>query len=174
MTQHTYSLWLTPDESTHDDLASLIADLAAEHGGPRFQPHVTLLGTVVGEEAEIVRLAGDIAAQTPPLHADFDGLGMEDVYFRALYLVVSKAPALMAANALARTVFASTRPEPFMPHVSLFYGDDPAEKKRSIGAAIRPRLPASCEILTLDVYLTDPPVEGWQRVARFPLVGDDR
>ena len=58
MTEHTFSLWLTPEGSTRDELASLIVDLAVEHGGPRFPPHITLLGSLIGEEAEVTG-AGD-------------------------------------------------------------------------------------------------------------------
>jgi 2'-5' RNA ligase len=174
VTDHTFSLWFTPAGATRDVLASLITDLAEQHDGPRFPPHITLLGSLTGDEAEIVRLAGEIAAQTPPLHIDFEGLGMEDVFFRALYLVASKAPALMATNALAHQVFASDRPEPFMPHLSLFYGDRSAEAKRAIGETIRARLPASCEVLHLDVYTTEAPVESWRLAHRFVLSGPGR
>jgi 2'-5' RNA ligase len=171
MPDRTYSLWLTPAGATRDALASVIADLADQHDGPRFPPHITLLGSVTGDEAEIVRLAGKIAAQTSPLHVDFEGLGMEDVCFRALYLVASKAPALMAANALARQIFGSTRLEPFMPHLSLLYGDKTQEAKRVVGEAIQSRLPTSCEAVNLDVYTTEPPVESWRLAHRFALGG---
>src|SRR5690242_2167833 len=109
MTTHTYSLWLTPDGDVRESLAGLIRELAEQYGGPRFPPHITLLGTVVGTEEEITGLAGEVTAQTPALAVDFDGLGAEEVYFRTLYLVAKPAPALMAANILARQVFASTR-----------------------------------------------------------------
>src|SRR4051812_1795662 len=116
MTSHTYSLWLTPDGDVKESLARLIAELAEQHGGPRFPPHITLLGSVVGTEDEMARLADQVARQTPSLRVEFDGLGAEEVYFRSLYLVAKQAPALMAANVLARQVFASERTDPFRPH----------------------------------------------------------
>ena len=96
---------------------------------------------------------------------------MEDVFFRALYLVASKTPTLMAANALTHRIFGNDPPEPFMPHLSLFYGDKPHDAKRAIGDAIRPRLPASCDVRTLAVFTTEPPVEGWRLAHGFALSG---
>jgi len=169
MPTHTYSLWLVPDGAVHQALGRLIDELADQHGGPRFPPHITLLGSVVGSEEEVARGAERIAQQTHALTVDFDGLGAEEVYFRTLYLVARPAPALMAANALARQVFPPDRSEPFRPHLSLLYGDYAAETKRAISDAIQPRLPATCEVRALEVYLTEPPVEAWRLVRRCAL-----
>jgi 2'-5' RNA ligase len=170
MTSQTYSLWLAPAGDVRDALARLIDELAGQYGGPHFPPHITLIGSVVGTEDEIARLARPVAAQTSALHVEFDGLGAEDVYFRSLYLVAKQAPALMAANQLARQVFANDRPEPFRPHLSLLYGEYSAETKQAISEAIQARLPTSCEAATLDVYQTEPPVEAWRLVRRFALM----
>ncbi len=169
MDSHTYSLWLTPDGDVQDALAQLIGELAEQYGGPRFPPHITLIGSVVGSEDEILRLAGEIAAQTPAQQITFAGLGAEEIYFRSLYLIADQAPGLMAANVLARQVFASERSEPFRPHLSLIYGDYPAATKQAISEAIQTRLPAACITDTLDVYQTEPPVESWRLLRRFTL-----
>jgi 2'-5' RNA ligase len=170
---HTYSLWLTPAEDVQETLGRLIAELAEQYGGPRFPPHITLLGSVVGPENEIIRCAEQIAEQTPPLTIELAGLGAEDVYFRSLYLVAKPVPALMAANERARQVLGSQQAEPFRPHLSLLYGDYPTQTKQAIAEAIQPRLPAACRVDTLDLYQTEPPVTAWRLVRRFVLTTGD-
>jgi 2'-5' RNA ligase len=169
MASHTYSLWLTPAGDARTSLARLIAELAEQHGGPRFPPHITLLGSIVGTDDEIGRLAGEVARQLVPQRVEFDGLGAENLYFRTLYLVVKPTSAVMAANALARRAFADERTDPFRPHLSLVYGDYSAEIKGAISAAIQARLPAGCDVRALDVYQTEPPVDAWRLAHRFPL-----
>lgn len=61
------SLWLIPSDGekgkegepdgVYDRTQTLIDDLAAEHGGPKFMPHVTLGGATVSSEAEALALA---------------------------------------------------------------------------------------------------------------------
>jgi hypothetical protein len=45
MSRATYDLWFKPSGPACDVLARTIRELAHELGGPKFEPHVTLLGT---------------------------------------------------------------------------------------------------------------------------------
>ena len=52
-----FHLWLMPTGGTCERLAAIIRHLSQKHGGPLFEPHVTLLGGMEGEGEEI-RLQG--------------------------------------------------------------------------------------------------------------------
>jgi hypothetical protein len=49
MTQ--YHLWLTPNGDSRNRLANLINTLSDQNRGPSFEPHITLLGEIEGEES---------------------------------------------------------------------------------------------------------------------------
>jgi 2'-5' RNA ligase len=169
MASRTYSLWLMPQGAPRDAFAAIIDDLAARYGGPRFTPHITLLGSVTGDERDIIGRAEQVAQQIATQTVAFEGIGLEDVYFRSLYAIVRPAPALTAANEAARRVFGKDPPEPFMPHLSLFYGLDPPETKQAMIRELDGRLPASTVIDAVEVYLTEPPVESWRLIRRLEL-----
>jgi 2'-5' RNA ligase len=171
MASGTYSLWLMPEGEPRERFAAIIDELAASHGGPRFAPHITLLGGLTAAEDGIVQRAEEIARQVPPLQLDVEGIGAEDVYFSTLYAIVRPVPPLLAANETARRVFGLNPPEPFRPHLSLLYGIYPPEKKRAIINDVQDRLPSACDVRALEVYRTERPVESWRLVRRIGLTG---
>jgi len=167
----TYSLWLVPDGEVQASMARTIAELAEQHGGPIFSPHITLLGGLQGTEDEILRLASRIVEQIPPLDVEFEGLGAEDVYFRSLYLVARPTLRLVAANQIARRLSCVDPAEPFRPHLSLIYGMYRAETKRAIVQSLGGHLPSDCHIARLEVWRTDQPVERWELTRQMRLTG---
>jgi hypothetical protein len=52
MSRATYHLWIKPTGAVRDTLVQTIQELAHELGGPMFEPHVTLLGSLIGTEQE--------------------------------------------------------------------------------------------------------------------------
>lgn len=59
-----YSLWLKPpDGPTCSKLAQEIAAQAKEYSGPLFEPHVTLLGGIDGEEDAVLEKARSLAGK---------------------------------------------------------------------------------------------------------------
>ena len=51
----SYSLWFMPNNAQRFILEDMINRLAEEHGGPRFQPHVTLLSSIIGDEEVLLK-----------------------------------------------------------------------------------------------------------------------
>ena len=84
------SLWLLPEGAACEELAARIDALALRHGSPRFPPHVTLLGGLTGDVAEVLAAAarisrshlcaielGDAAASAEVFVAIADALGAD-------------------------------------------------------------------------------------------------
>ena len=68
MTQ--YHLWLTPNGDSRNRLANLINTLSDQNRGPRFEPHITLLGEIEGEESLLSEQVRMLATKLRPFSID--------------------------------------------------------------------------------------------------------
>jgi hypothetical protein len=125
------AFWLVPAEPLRSRLAGTIDALAAAHGGPRFEPHVTL---EVGEAAlpgdPAATLAHACAALAPASLAAL-GTGHSDALFRTLYVAFDD-PRPAAIRAALRAAFGVRGDYALDPHLSLLYRErlDPALRAR--------------------------------------------
>ncbi|MFT5685244.1 MAG: 2'-5' RNA ligase [Myxococcota bacterium] len=157
------SLWLLPDEASI--LAPVIDRLATTHSGPRFTPHLTLLGSVLGEQ--LVERAEALAAQLSPMTLPTGAVVGSDRWFRCLTLALPPSTALQAARAAAEAAFAVPA-RPWSPHISLLYGDL-SEATRRRAADNLPPLPTSVRFSTLALVATIGPTEDWVERRRWRL-----
>jgi len=168
----TYFLWLEPSGTAHERLAETIGHLSREHGGPLFDPHVTLLGDLAGEETELSRRTGELARALPPIDLTLAGPAYQNQYFRCVFMRVKETPSLLEAHTLARQVFTKEDAPPYMPHVSLLYGVYPTSLKERIVATV----PASLNLRFTASAVTLLRAEGtnpndWHRVQTSRLGG---
>jgi 2'-5' RNA ligase len=164
--------WLVPAAGpARDDLAATIGRLAAEHGAPRFEPHVTMAGLFhCGLEAAVQTLTS-LAAGTRPFEVRFAAAGYEQAYFRALYLRAEPSLQLTALHEAARAAWA-LEPRPYVPHLSLLYADIAEEHKRAIIGALGIPLPLTISIEAAELWANHPAgVPSWHRLARVPFSG---
>lgn len=168
----TLMAWLVPAAGpARDHLAATIGTLAAEHGGPRFEPHVTMAGRFHSDEQAAARALTSMTAGVGPFEVRFAAVGHEQAYFRALYLRAEPSPQLTALHEAARPVWALGA-RPYMPHLSLLYQDIAEERKRAIIDALGIPLPLTIQINAAELWAGHQAgVPGWHRVARIPLTG---
>lgn len=127
------SLWIQPSGQLYDRMASIIRQLSERFHTPIFEPHVTLLGDLVGDEQEITAQAQQLAAQIPPFQMTLTTVDYLEPYFRCLFVRAQETPELLRANQIARSIFHREQDPKFMPHMSLLYGTfDVAIKKQII------------------------------------------
>ena len=134
MTQ--YHLWLTPNGDSRNRLANLINTLSDQYRGPKFEPHITLLGELEGEESILSEQARMLANKLAPLSIDLQQPTYEDEYFRCVYFTVKDTPEIRDAHEEAKLIFGKTPVSPFRPHVSLLYGLFPETAKREVIASL--------------------------------------
>lgn len=134
MTQ--YHLWLTPNIDSRNRLANLINTLSDQNRGPRFEPHITLLGEIEGEESLLSEQARMFATKLRPFSIDLQHPAFESEYFRCVYFTVKESPEIGEAHEEAKLVFGKTPVSPFRPHVSLLYGLFPERVKREVIASL--------------------------------------
>lgn len=157
------SLWLLPDEAPQ--IAEVLSQLAATHGGPRFAPHLTLLGSVPGEA--LADRAATLASQLSPMRMPTGPVVGSARWFRCLTLAVPASAALREARAAAEAGF-GVPARPWSPHISLLYGDLSAEARARIAADLPP-LPTAVRLSTLALVATVGPAERWRELGRWRL-----
>jgi 2'-5' RNA ligase len=164
--------WLVPAAGRDRDwFAATIDRLAAEHGAPRFQPHVTVAVTFDAVEDAAAQALALLVAEVPPVDLTFDAIGHEATYFRALYLRAMPARQLLALQQAAQRTWALA-PFVHVPHLSLLYSDLAEEHKRPIIDSLDISLPLTIRFDAVELWARDPRgVRSWYRTGRIPLSG---
>lgn len=162
--------WLTPAAGpTRAHLAATIDRLGAEHGAPRFQPHVTVLITLEAAEDAASRTVASLVAAMPPLKLTFTAIEHHATYFRALYLRAAPSPQLRALQEAGTRAFALDRLPP-EPHLSLLYADMAEDRKRPIIDNLGISIPLTVCFDAVELWGRDSRGAGsWYRAARIPL-----
>ncbi|MDT7044221.1 2'-5' RNA ligase family protein [Candidatus Nitronereus thalassa] len=136
-----YYLWLTPEGEAGHLLAQVIRQLSQQYQGPCFDPHITLLGELLGDESLFSERANLLGKKLCPISIELQGPAFEDEYFRCLYFKVRKNSEILDAREQGIDFFCQKLPLPFNPHVSVLYGLFPARVKEEIIAALPSDLP---------------------------------
>ncbi len=134
MTQ--YHLWLTPNIDSRNRLVNLINTLSDQNRGPRFEPHITLLGEIEGEESLLSEQVRMLATKLRPFSIDLQQPVFEDGYFRCVYFIVKETPEIRKAHEEAKLILGKMPVSPFRPHVSLLYGLFSERVKQEVIASI--------------------------------------
>jgi len=125
-----YVIWLLPPDEVRERFARLIHELAQANDTDAFDPHITLMDGLSGDETQIRNSAHEIALGLAPLDVRLTDADYLDEFHRALFVRVEPSAALSAAHRMARSLFAAQENREFIPHMSLLYGNlTPATKE---------------------------------------------
>jgi 2'-5' RNA ligase len=171
----TYFLWLEPTGKTHELLATTIAHLSQEHGGPLFDPHVTLLGDIAGQEGKLILTTEKLALALSPFNLTLTVPAFQDQYFRCVFMRVEKTSTLLEAHSLARKVFHKEGAPPYMPHLSLLYGSYPRSLKEQIIGTVPTSLSVQFTASAVTLFRVEGNnLKGWRKVQTFGFTGHDK
>ena len=205
-----HSLWMVPSRTVlgggslqaYDDI---IGEMSKELGTFHFVPHITLVAALMGPVQDIVVQTRHLASLVAPYEFQWDDdddenlapLSYKDAYFQCVFARMKLTEAVVQANATARQIFPEKQTDPpYMPHLSLIYGDfSETEKKERLlpqlhqkfqtgpgkkkdaptneGAAAGTAA-AGYRIIPVDaieIWSTQGDVKDWYLVERVPLVG---
>ena len=170
----TYFLWLEPTGKTYELLATTIAHLSQEHDGPLFDPHVTLLGDIAGQERTLLHKTEKLAYALSPFDLTLTAPAFQDQYFRCVFMRVEETSSLLKAHTLARKVFHKEDAPPYMPHLSLLYGSYLRSLKEQIIGTVSTSLSVQFTASAVTLFR----VEGnspkdWRKVQTFGFSGHD-
>ena len=166
----TFHLWLAPTGVVFDRLAGVIADLSVRYHGPKFDPHLTLLGRLEGEEGVLVDRTHQLARALQPFEVRLKAPSYEAQYFRCLFLPADPSPQLLDTHRQATQVFDRQSTSTFDPHVSLLYGEFPKSLKQEIIKGLPPDLPSAFPASRLHLIRADSTnPQDWQAVQTLDL-----
>ncbi|XP_020105371.1 cyclic phosphodiesterase-like [Ananas comosus] len=144
-----YSVWALPPEDVRGRLKRLMATLRSEFGGPAFDPHITVVGATRLHPAAAVEMLRSAAAALSP----------------------DPSPEVVEASAHCCRHFGYQSSTPYMPHLSLLYGDLTDEEKerarRRVEELDKEIRGLSFQISELALYKTDTEdksLESWEKV----------
>jgi 2'-5' RNA ligase len=166
---HEYSIWLMPSGETYRQLSGLIFRLSQQYASPNFEPHVTLLGGLMGTEEELVSKTLQLAALLRPFTVELDQVEYLDEYFRSLFVRVKETRAIMEANKQARLVLGHKGGPAYMPHMSLMYGDKSPDLKEEIIDRIGRKFEHKFPVTDIYLFSTASATKDWYRVRDFSL-----
>ena len=164
-----YSLWLMPIGEDYNKLHNIILQLSKKHNAPAFEPHVTLIGTLEGDEAGILEKTEKLAAVISQYKIELAKVEYLNQYFRCLFIKVNETSDVMNASIKANEIFNVKDDRKYMPHLSLMYGDFPPEQKEEIIKEIGQEFQSSFEISSIHLFSTAGNPEKWNRVKEFQL-----
>ncbi len=164
-----YSLWLLPDDVAANRFAALIDDLSERYHGPRFAPHVTLLGRVTGPEAMLAETTERLARTLRVLTLQLQGFSGEAYYFRCFYAKLAKSNDLERTYEQASVTFKSGHASDYLPHLSLVYGQLPLTEKTRLHTEIKDALPSTFTVDRVQLMHITVAVAEWRAVVTCPL-----
>lgn len=163
----SYALWLTPSGQAYRYLTRKILAYSRRHSTPRFEPHVTLLSGVTLPEEEAKSRSTALAARLAPFEIRLGKCDYTDEYFRCLFYRLAPSVAVADAQEIARQVFGLCDRRPYLPHLSLIYGNLSIEVKRRLAAGLSGDL--SFAVSRIHLYSVSGPPPGWRSVGTYTL-----
>ncbi|KZV55133.1 cyclic phosphodiesterase-like [Dorcoceras hygrometricum] len=174
--KHVYSVWALPPEEVRPRLKKLMEGLRSEFGGPQFEPHLTVVGAISLSESEARDRFTKACERVEAYDARVERVATGTFFYQCVFLLLHPTPKVVEASAHCCGCFGYENSTPYMPHLSLLYGDITEEEKKTardkayildenIGSL-------SFKITHLALYKTDTEdrsCESWEKVAECEL-----
>ncbi|CAN5764770.1 hypothetical protein BH11PAT2_BH11PAT2_03300 [soil metagenome] len=166
-----FHLLLQPEGRMNERLLEIIEQLATEYGGPVFPPHITLLARIPadhhGSVEEISTKAQKLADSLSAFTVTLGHGSAENTYFRSIYLHIKEQTQMRGLHAQALEIFSMTDESPYLPHLSLLYGNYSEEQKRKTIESLTLPAEHSFEVKSLHLYQTEGEVRDWKFIKQF-------
>ncbi|XP_062179237.1 cyclic phosphodiesterase-like [Phragmites australis] len=174
--EEVYSVWALPPEPVRDRLRRAMEALRAAHGFPAFEPHATVVGAIRLRRAQAIEMLRAAAAGVRPYTVRVAGVARGDFFYQCVYLLLEPTPEVVEASDHCCGHFGYERSTPYMPHVSLLYGDLTDEEKEEARKKVEELDKDICglqfEVSELALYRTDTEdksLESWELVEVYHL-----
>lgn len=162
-------MWLLLSSSCSAGLRERIEQLSDRFGTPRFEPHITILSGLLGNEKMMARRAAEVANRLQTGKVLLEEIGYRQDYFRCLFVRVEKSGFITTAHAVTKKIFGVESARVYMPHVSLMYGDLPVPRKKTLIAELGSDLNLCCMVERIRLVSTRGRPDEWYPAAEFVL-----
>ncbi len=165
-----FHLFFEPVGELKNELAGIITKLAVEYNAPVFSPHVTVLAKISnGSTEDLIQKAQEFAKTLSPFTLTLGRLGTENTYFKSLYFHVKEQTEIRVLHAQALDHFFMDDEAPYLPHLSLLYGNYSQEQKQKSIESLALPSEHSFVVQSLYLYKTEGEVHDWQLIQEFPF-----
>nr|DAD23481.1 TPA_asm: hypothetical protein HUJ06_024944 [Nelumbo nucifera] len=150
--------------------------LRSEFGGPEFEPHVTVVEAIHLTKADALHKFNSACEGLKSYMARVYSVSTGTFFYQCVYLLLHTTPEVMSTSSHCTSHFGCKSSTPYMPHLSLLYGDLTDDEKKS--AQEKATLldedvnTLSFQISRLALYKTDTEdktLESWEKVAECSL-----
>eukprot|EP00262_Sarcandra_glabra_P010154 TRINITY_DN25084_c0_g1_i1.p1 TRINITY_DN25084_c0_g1~~TRINITY_DN25084_c0_g1_i1.p1 ORF type:complete len:197 (+),score=12.17 TRINITY_DN25084_c0_g1_i1:214-804(+) len=176
-TVEVYSVWAMPAEDVKERLKKVMEKLRGEFGGPEFEPHITVVGAIRLTKKDALEKLKSACEGLKSYTAHINTVSRGDYFYQCVYLLVDPTPEVMEASAHCTSHFGYTNSSPYMPHLSLLYGDLTNEEKERAQERVKFHDESICDlsfnISCLALYKTDTEdktLKSWEKVADCNLI----
>jgi len=128
----SHYLWLMPQKETYDEFQKIIEDLSKTYGTPPFEPHVTLVSGLSGNEDLLIEKIDAFGLGKHKFSVTTEGIDYIHGFFTSLHLNIQNTPEIDQFNAEARQHLKPFGQGPYHPHLSLLYGDITSQDRKHI------------------------------------------
>lgn len=125
-----YCVLALPPDDLAPRLESLMDSLRSEFGGPQFVPHVTVVGPVGLKEDDAVREFRAACDGLRAYPATVDRVATGTFFYQCVYLLLRPTAEVVEASDRCCAFLGYKSNTPYMPHLSLLYGDLTDEEKK--------------------------------------------
>ena len=127
----SYSIWLTPEGIMKGQMQLTISRICEKYGTPVFEPHMTVLSGIKGDEDSIVSKTSKLAKVINPQCIELGKISYSDEYSKAVFVSVKKTNSIEEVNSIAQKVFGIECGH-YDPYISLACGNFDNATKRKI------------------------------------------
>ncbi|KAK4259497.1 hypothetical protein QN277_005822 [Acacia crassicarpa] len=169
--EYEYSVWALPTEDVRERMKKLMSGLRSEFGGPEFEPHITVIGAISLTSGDALKKFRSACEGLKAYNATVDRMDREWVY-----LLIHPTPQVVETSDHFFSHFGFNRSSPYLPHMSLLYGDLSEEERKKAqerANALDDVSGLKFQICRLALYKTDTKdktLESWKEIADCILI----
>ena len=167
--ENNYSLWLRPTQPQIDEFKKIISNLAHRYGTSAFPPHITLLSSITSQLKDIKKKCEQIVAQQYTFETTLTEIDYTKNYYRNLYILANLDEELCKLYNISNDLFQHESNEPYMPHLSLLYGDVDKTEQQRLKLELDKTFNKIFLCERLDIYETSGKENNWRLIESFYL-----
>ncbi|PON69166.1 2',3'-cyclic-nucleotide 3'-phosphodiesterase [Trema orientale] len=174
--KEVYSVWALPPDEVGARLKMLMEGLRDEFGGPQFEPHITVVGAISLTADDALNKFRSACEGLKAYNASVDRAATGTFFYQCVYLLIHPTAEVVEACSHCTGHFGYKSSTPYMPHLSLLYGDltEDEKKKAQEKANILDDSISSLSfpVTRLALYKTDTEdktLKSWEKIAEFNL-----
>lgn len=170
LSKHPHSVWLRPESHVAESLRADIRTLCSLYDGPAFEPHVTLVGDVIGDAHKTLTECTRVFSGSKAIPATITGVVSTEAYFMSLFLELDVPSDLISVRQKAIKQLDLPPPAPFRPHISMAYGFNQQDASAHHIEKLKAKYVGSTLVLTslaIVASSTETPIENWEISSEF-------